>query len=270
MNYKTSIAIVLLALTACGKDHSSNSPAFVIIGALNDTGLVHCASTGAAALDCPQVELPGQDGDLGRDALAEKGALVKEGGGVAGFDWSKLAADGSLLSIQNGAWQAEGEEVDGTRWSCIRDNTTGLDWEVKESNPEHPRYGGLTYNWFSSDMTDNGGFSGAEMLDNEQCPTSPCNTEHYVAWVNEQGLCGANDWRLPSIRELMSIAVYAKVLPALDTDFFPNSPHPRFFTNQTRANDPSLAWYVYFTDATVSSTNKSDRSYVRLVRGGLQ
>jgi hypothetical protein len=38
-----------------------------------------------------------------------------------------------VLSIQNAAWVigGTGTESAGTKWSCVRDNVTGLTWEVK-------------------------------------------------------------------------------------------------------------------------------------------
>lgn len=274
--YCVGTSLALFAIASCGNKDSgavdqssavshSSAPAIEIYGTLNDTGITDCANAEQTELACPQQGFPQQDGETGRDA---QGGLTKQGGGEKGFDWTKLDATGSPLVVQDQSWSEAGEESAGTRWSCVQDNVTGLMWEVKESDADHPRFGGHSYTWYSMDHTDNGGNPGVERLDNEQCPTSPCNTENYVRWANQQGLCGKSDWRMPSVSELMSIAVYSNVMPALDEHYFPNAPQPRFFTNQTSASDPTLAWYVYFTDASVSFTNKSDRSYIRLVRGG--
>lgn len=203
---------------------------------------------------------------MGRDALALTNRLEKQGAGVAGFDWSKVDASGNRLVVQDEAWEADGTEAAGTRWSCVQDHVTGLTWEVKESAEDHPRYGGHSYAWYLDDASQNGGVAGDD--DRGNCTTEPCNTAHYVEWVNSQGLCGHSDWRMPTVAELASLAVVTKVLPAMDSDFFPNVPLPRFFTSQSMAGDPSLAWYVYFSDGSVSFTNKSDPSHVRLVRGG--
>lgn len=247
---------------------SSSSPAVKITGRLNDTGLGFCSDDQAVELACPQTLFPQQDGDQGRDARYRQGQLVKIGSGVEGFDWTKLDSDGTPLMNQSAAWLEDGDELTGSRWSCVRDNVTGLTWEVKESDSDHPRYGGHSYSWYWDDPVNNGGQAGFMDNDSEQCATKPCNTQHYVVWLNQQELCGFNDWRMPSVSELVSIAVYSKLLPALDTEYFPNALQPRFFTHQTLARDGNLAWYVYFSDASVSFTNKSDRSYVRLVRGG--
>jgi len=152
----------------------------------------------------------------------------------------------------------------------VQDNATGLVWEVKHSDENHPRYGGHGYAWYLADATQNGGDVGIVQPSDDQCGTPPCHTSHYVHWLNQQALCGYEDWRMPSVAELLSIAVNSKAVPALDEHYFPNANKPRFFTKNTLAKDPKLAWYVYFTDASVSFTNKSDASHVRLVRGGQQ
>lgn len=233
---------------------------------LNDTGIVSCANADQTDLGCPQSGFPSQDGEQGRDALAARQELTKTGGGVAGFDWTKIDAQGEPLAVQNGVWETAGEAQLGTHWTCVLDNVTGLMWEVKESDSSHPRYGGHYYSWYSEDENSNGGSSGYDQLPEQQCATPPCHTQNYVRWLNQLSLCGYSDWRMPSVSELLSISVSSQVVPALDTEYFPNHFSPRYFTRNTLASDPQLAWYVYFTDSTVSSTNKSDGSHLRLVR----
>lgn len=239
---------------------------YEIKGQLNDTGLTLCAGPEAGQQPCPQPERPGQDAEYGRDVTAAKGALTKVGGGVASFDWTKLDANGAPLAIQDHAWDPQGSEAEGARWSCVKDNVTGLIWEIKESDPDHPRYAGHTYRW----VLDGEEYSGAfpDLSTSGTCSLDSCDLQSFVNWVNENSLCGASDWRVPSVAELSSIAVLSNVLPAVDTDYFPDVKEPRFFTNQSLARDPSRAWYVYFSDSSVSFTNKGDASQLRLVRGG--
>lgn len=252
---------------SAGNDKPADDKHYPMMGRpLNDTGVSLCAAPSANQQACPQNELPGQDAEYGRDVAAAKGTLTKTGGGVGGFDWTKLDSTGAPLATQNQAWNPEGNEADGTRWSCVRDNVTGLIWEVKESDPNHPRYGGHTYRWWLDGNEFNGAF--ADQSTSGTCNTGTCDTQSFVNWVNQNSLCGFSDWRMPSVAELSSIAVLSHVIPAVDTAYFNDIKDPRFFTNQSLARDPSRAWYVYFSDGSVSFTNKGDASHVRLVRGG--
>jgi hypothetical protein len=259
------LGCVIFYLTACGADKPQVTN-YVISGELNDTGLTMCTGPEQAQQACPQQGLPGQDAEFGRDANKE---LKKRGGGLAGFDWTKIDAKGQPLAKQNSSWENDGSEELGSRWSCLQDNVTGLMWEVKETSPEHPRYFGHTYSWWMASEQLNGGFT-YHLSPGVCTQVEPCETQAYVDWVNNQGLCGYSDWRLPSIRELVSIAVLSSEFPAFDKSYFADTTKPRFFTSQTYATEPSRAWYVYFSDGSVSSTGKSDASFVRLVRGGRQ
>ncbi len=248
---------------ACG---ASKTPpkSYAVSGQLNDTGSLTCVSQDQVSQSCPQEGLSGQDAEVGRDANK---SLQKRGGGVGGFDWTKLGASGQPLPQQNIPWSDNGSEAAGSRWSCVQDNVTGLVWEIKETDPEHPRYFGHTYSWWMASEQLNGGFT-YHMSPGVCTQVEPCETQAYVDWVNKQGLCGHSDWRLPSIRELVSIAVISNEIPAFDKNYFADTIKPRFFTSQTYATEPSRAWYVYFSDGSVSSTGKSDASFLRLVRGG--
>ena len=263
-----SSAFLALSLSACGSRSIDNdTPA--LMGNVNDTGIVLCspADTTLPAEQCPQQGVPGQDAEYGRDALFRNGQLKKIGAGAAGFDFTKLDATGTPLTIQNANWLSEGgTEAGGTRWSCVQDNVTGFIWEVKESFEQHPRYGGHSYTWYEESPLVNGGFAGVK--NNGVCNTENCDTQGYRLWLNQQTLCGHNDWRLPTASELVSIAHTTNTSTAIDADYFPNVIKPRFFSKNTHAKDPNLAWYVYFSDASMSFTNKFDPSHLRLVRGG--
>lgn len=262
------LAIALLWGCNGGDDSRGEDRKYSVTGQLNDTGLLLCAAPAANQQACPQAALPGQDAESGRDLLAAKGSLTKQGAGIGAFDLTKLDATGNALQVQNQEWNDAGSEGDGTRWSCVRDNVTGLMWEIKESDPNHPRYAGHAYRWWLEGDEFNGAFP--DQNSSGRCSFESCDTQTYVNWVNQNGLCGFSDWRMPSVAELSSIAVLSNVMPAVDTLYFPDikDVQVRFFTNQSLARDPSRAWYVYFSDASVSFTNKGDASHVRLVRGG--
>ena len=118
--------------------------------ALNDTGITTC--TGSLPQDCTQ----------GRDAAAAADTLPKVGNGGAGFDFTKLGSDGTVLAKQNVAWSNSGSEAAGSKWACVRDNHTGLVWEVKDDSggihdkDDGDRWGGLTALGRDSDSTGKG------------------------------------------------------------------------------------------------------------------
>jgi hypothetical protein len=78
-----------------------------------------------------------------------------------------------------------------------------------------------------------------------------------------------NDWRLPSIRELESLADDSRSNPAIST-LFPNAHADSYWSSTTNALSPnSVAWYVSFYNGYVSNGyGKSGTLYVRCVRGG--
>ncbi len=166
---------------------------------LNDTGIDWCADETTNFLPCPVDGYPGQDAQDGRDVTHNDPS-----DGHAGFSFTKLDASGNPLAAS------------ASSWSCVRDNVTGLIWEVKTDD------GGLrdkdwTYSWYNPDATANGGSAGYADYGNNCFDPSRCDTDKYVADINGAGLCGASDWRLPADDELLSIVSDDRTLVPLST-----------------------------------------------------
>ncbi len=262
-------------------------------GKLNDTGITSCADFAAdgskrhnldlscalltdsdsdpippanslARIDC-QGKSTGQDGHVGRDVTVND---VSDG--HAGFSFTKVAADGTALSASASAWP------------CVKDNVTGLIWEVKTDD------GGLhdkdwTYSWYSTDSTQNGGSPGTPTAG--ICgATSGCDTEAYVKAVNAAGWCGASDWRMPSQNELLSLIDLSRIDPAIDTAYFPNT-LASWYWSGTSATEFDLAgggatgsgglsivathaWYIGFDYGYDDTDSRNIDKHVRLVRSG--
>ncbi len=226
---------------------------------LNDTGITRSgdAITGNAAT-C-ESHPAGQDCHYGRDAAAAAGNLNKTGTGAGGFDFTKIANNGAEL----GATATLGSAP--TQWACTRDNVTGLIWEVKVNDINHLRHQNHTYTWYNTNSPDGnqGTASGGS------CKTSDrCDTEKFVADVNNANLCGATDWRMPTIKELESIVHYDRFAPAIDTSFFPNTPSSYVWSGSPNANGASYAWSVVFYVGYSYNDYRSNSLHVRLVRGG--
>ena len=122
-----------------------------------------------------------------------------------------------------------------------------------------------TYTWFNSDYTTNGGDVGYS--DGGSCTGSICDTEGYVQAVNNQGLCGANDWRLPTVKELESVLSMDKTDPSIDSNYFPNTRFEHYWSATPSAyEDNAYAWIVQFYSGTSAPYPKAAGKYLRLVR----
>ena len=200
---------------------------------------------------------PRQDCRYGADAAAAAGAFGKTGAGAKGFDYTKIANDGSALpaSAALGTNPAD--------WACTRDNFTGLTWEVKTTTGLRSTY---NYYWYNTNPATNGGDAGSP--DTQTCGGILCNTEAYVDAVNATMLCGAGDWRMPTLRELRTLVHAGSSSPALDTYYFPDTTGVMTWTATTFAKEPSRAFYIWFVNGANSATGKAGfRMPVRLVRG---
>ncbi|ELF5323893.1 DUF1566 domain-containing protein [Vibrio cholerae] len=249
--------LVVTAVHPSGESAPSGEiTAFAATQPLNDTGIDWCADGSQNNLDCPVQGFEGQDGHYGRDAQAAAGKLPKVGAGAAGFDFTKLDANGEELAQS------------ASDWSCVRDNHTGLIWEVKQPVGS----GGLrdashTYTWYNPDNSTNGGDAGTQ--NGGTCQGSACDTQAFVNAVNSQGLCGASDWRLPSVNELFSIVHNRRIEPAIDQAYFPHTPQYGWYWSSSPAADgSSYAWGVHFGNGYVYSEYKNGNYHVRLVRAG--
>ncbi len=235
---------------------SGGSATFVVssasstLGTLNDTGITTCSDVTTNGLPCPVAGFPAQDGEFGRDKSANDNS-----DGHAGFSFTKISSTGAALPAS------------ATSWSCVKDNVTGLMWEVKtDDGGLHDKDWG--YSWYEPDGTKNGGNAGTQ--NGGACGgTSSCDTQGFVHAVNTAGWCGAKDWRLPTVWELESMVSYDRTAPAIDADYFPNTNSHWYWSSSPAAADGSSAWLVFFYDGKdINYVKDYGGSNVRLVRGG--
>ena len=118
--------------------------------------------------------------------------------------FTKIANNGAVLPAN----AVLGDQAND--WACVRDDTTGLMWEVKTVDSAL-RDRAWTYTPYDSNPLTNGGWIGYRDSTSGDCVRAKmaeksCNTEAYVQAVNASRLCGFDDWRLPRLTELVSVA----------------------------------------------------------------
>jgi chitinase len=233
------------------------------INPINDTGVLLQANDIQFGAEY-QADFPGQDGQRGQDIIHSNGLLEKAGRGDQGFDFTRL--------------DNIGDEVDDAfqDWSCVRDNVTGLVWEVKTDDAslhssEH------TYSWFAT--TNTGGFEGDSSGADASCTLATCSTDSFIAAANTEGLCNFFDWRLPTHNELLSIVHYGKTQsPLIDTGYFTHTTNdfssPIWYWTSLSSADgvgedgARNAWAIDFATGNDNFLSKSSAVQIRLVRGG--
>jgi hypothetical protein len=237
--------------------------------ARNDTGLTLCVSPEGIAngvfQPCPGADYPGQDGDTGRDKTRNY-----NGNGEAGFNFTKLDGQGRPLAAA------------AKNWKCVRDNVTGLIWEVKPPSDaiqanQGPHDADDTYTWYSTDSGNNGGDPGEANPAGSTCTgynatdsLSWCNTENYVYRTNRAGYCGFQDWRMPSRPELAELEHLGNL--RIDTGYFPDTGRDYWetWTSSPYALGSDRAWSIDFRFAISHPGLRGESRHARLVRGERQ
>jgi C1A family cysteine protease len=193
-----------------------------------DTGQDRCYDTNGVEVDCTGT---GQDGEYSINPIS----------------YTKLDASGNPLP----------DSADS--WSTVRDNVTGLVWEVKESYEDS-----TTYGWYDPNPTTNGGHPGCE---------AGRDTLKFITELNDSNYGGYPDWRMPTREELRSIVNYGKYSLAADISYFPYTANSSYWSASSYANGSGYAWKVNFKDGedwtgNVPSYDKCSGYYARAVRGG--
>ncbi len=218
---------------------------------LNDTGITWAGEYPADNnVDCTSSTLLGsQDCHVGRDLTHND-----DSDGHAGFSFTKLDATGTPLLDQSVDYNIE-------PWSCIRDNVTGLVWEVKTTTTGI-HHKDNTYQW--------GGLTaiGRDHINSQGTYYDPSWNE-LVQGSNDSILCGFDNWRVPTVAEFSSIVNKgATTTPSIDTNYFPNTESSRYWSSSPDPSNSSLARLLHFINGNNSALSRSGFHRVRLVRSG--
>ena len=201
---------------------------FTASSPLNDTTILECLDSDRNWTACPVNGLAAQDGEIGRTPEDEADELDKVGTGIAGFDFTLLDATGEELSP--GTPEAD----------CLRDNLTGLVWELKKPR-DSMRRARNRYSWYSTNEDTNGGEPG--LVNGPECGGGVCNTFAYLTRLNQAELCGLTSWRLPVVRDMRSIGDIGLACH-LDGEGCRYELEPYYWTGTTHAQDTTKAYQV--------------------------
>jgi len=183
-------------------------------GSVPDTGQTKCYSD-TGEIPCPQ---------RGQDFLGQDGNYS-----INPLNYTKLDRGGNPLSPS------------ATYWVMVKDNVTGLIWEVKTDDGSiHDRDD--VYSWNNA-------------------------RDVFIASLNGSRFGEVTDWRLPTIKELAYIMNYGRYDPAIDTQYFPNIVSSDYWSSTTTTDDRFSAWHIEFKHGLDKNSHKSSTYYVRAVRG---
>ena len=151
-------------------------------------------------------------------------------------------------------------------WAMVKDNVTGLIWEMKTSkdggkNYSDPHDADNTYTWYDNNPATNGGYEGT--------PDSGKDTKAFINALNSANFGGYSDWRVPTLKELHTIVNYdvPPPGPTIHAAYFPNTQPSFYWSSTASAGYDYRAWCVGFDDGYAHDYGKYGCYYVRAVRG---
>jgi hypothetical protein len=93
-----------------------------------------------------------------------------------------------------------------------------------------------------------------------------CTAAEAAAYCAGLTLGGHTDWRIPSLRELLSIVDLSRASPAVNVASFPSTNSNAYWTGSVAVAPTPLAWWVNFSDGAWDSAAPTEAYFVRCVR----
>ena len=178
---------------------------------------------------------------------AEYSVVVSNSAGTVTSSSATLTVN-KTLTLQSYGYVANASDGLYDKTECVQDNNTGFVWEGKTASPATSRLGTSTYtNYDSTGRAQKPSAPGSTTYVN---PTqgeinASTNSIGYVNSVNAIGLCGYNDWRMPTQNELEGILASGGN-PRIDTAWFPNTQADNYWTSTTTGGISEQTWIVIF------------------------
>lgn len=215
---------------------------------MNDTGIVKGGNSPGGNGSCfnNNVTLM-QDCSVGRD-----NTHADNSDGIAGFSFTKIDMNGGELPDN------------AINWSCIKDNVTGLLWEVKTDNGDtHDKDNKYQWGGLTALGRDHIGRTGIYRDD----------WNSLITGSNSNSFCGVSGWRVPNIQELNTIVNLGGVDNVVLTNYFPNTEYldcnlHMYWSSTPMANGFNDSWVICFKDGTHRYRPQNFEAYVRIVSLG--
>ncbi len=173
-------------------------------------------------------------------------------------------AEGQPFHGQDAQYQGPARSYTDLGNGTVRDNVTGLVWEQKTNmtsgvNYSDPHDVDNRYTWCDPNSDTNGGNQGV---------CGDHDTQDFIDQLNSANFGGYNDWRLPTIKELLTLTDLGRFSPAIDPVFAATTKPSGYWSSTTRADYSSSAWLVHFYDGSILNDSKGNSYYARAVRDG--
>ena len=107
-----------------------------------------------------------------------------------------------------------------------------------------------------------------EGLSGNDCTVGIAQFHSWPSALNEaesSNFAGYNDWRLPNIKELVSLVEECKSWPAINDKLFPSTPNAQVWSGSPDTHSVST-WYADFLHGTSNTTGRNIGGHVRLIR----